>query len=141
MFVRGFAVQVAVMMMPALPALAQAALPAQAGAAIEAEIGAQMQAFRDGDAAAAFGHASPAIRSMFGSPEAFAAMVARGYPAIANPGTVRFLGLREVGGRLVERLSVVAPDGSSRLFDYEMVETDGGWRINGVTPVAQGPAV
>lgn len=105
-------------------------------AAISAVIGAQMEAFRAGDPAAAFDHASPMIQRMFGTPERFGTMVATGYPPIWKPGPVRFLGLREEGGRLQSRVEVTDGAGMRHYFDYEMVETAAGWKINGVRPVA-----
>lgn len=111
--------------------------PARADeAAIAAVIGAQMEAFRAGDPAAAFDHASPTIRSLFGTAENFGRMVATGYPTIWQPGPVRFLGLREEGGRLQSRVEVTDATGRRHYFDYEMVQTDSGWKINGVRPVA-----
>lgn len=113
------------------------ALPARADeAAIAAVIGAQMQAFRSGDPAAAFDHASPMIRRIFGSAENFGRMVATGYPPIWQPGAVRFLGLRDEGGRLQQRVEVADATGTRHYFDYEMVQTEDGWKINGVRPVA-----
>lgn len=111
--------------------------PARADeAAIAAVIGAQMEAFRAGDPAAAFDHASPMIRRMFGDAETFGRMVATGYPPIWQPGPVRFLGLREEGGRLQNRVEVTDAAGRRHYFDYEMVQTESGWKINGVRPVS-----
>lgn len=113
------------------------ALPARADeAAIAAVIGAQMQAFRSGDPAAAFDHASPMIRRIFGSAENFGRMVATGYPPIWQPGAVRYLDLREENGRLQQRVAVEDAEGRVHYYDYEMVETEAGWKINGVRPVA-----
>ncbi|WP_235829831.1 DUF4864 domain-containing protein [Frigidibacter oleivorans] len=121
------------------PVHAQEVEPA-AEAAIQAVIADQMQAFREGDAAAAFAFASPMIQGMFGGDASrFGRMVASGYPPIWQPGAVTFLGQRQVEGQPVQRLMVAGPDGALHLFDYEMVEVEGGWRINGVFPV-QGEA-
>lgn len=111
--------------------------PARADeAAIAAVIGAQMEAFRAGDPDAAFDHASPTIRGLFGTAENFGRMVATGYPPIWRPGPVRFLGLREEGGRLQSRVEVTDGAGRKHYFDYEMVQTESGWKINGVRPVS-----
>ncbi|WP_284163738.1 DUF4864 domain-containing protein [Frigidibacter sp. SD6-1] len=104
-------------------------------AEIEAVIGGQFEAFRAGDVEAAFGFASPFIRQVFGTAENFGRMVEGGYPAIWGADRVRYLGLREAGGRLLERVEVRGPDGAIRYYDYEMILIDGTWRINGVWPV------
>jgi hypothetical protein len=104
-------------------------------AEIEAVIAGQFEAFRAGDVEAAFGFASPFIRQFFGSPQNFGRMVEGGYPAIWGAERVRYLGLREADGRLLERVEVRGPDGAIRYYDYEMVQIDGTWRINGVWPV------
>jgi len=106
------------------------------GEAIERVIENQMEAFRAGDPVAAFEFASPTIRGLFGTPENFGRMVATGYPPIWQPGAVRFLGLTERGGRLQQRVEVTGPQGRTHLFDYEMIPTEAGWKINGVRPVA-----
>lgn len=104
-------------------------------AAIEKLIGDQFAAFADGDGAEAFSYASPMIQGMFQTPENFARMVQGGYPMIWDAEDVSFVGLRSEGGRLLMRLSVRGPDGGQFHFDYEMVQVDGLWRINGVWPV------
>jgi hypothetical protein len=104
-------------------------------AAIEGLIGNQFAAFAEGDGVEAFSYASPLIQGMFGTPENFARMVRGGYPMIWAAKDVTFIDLREDGGRLMMRLSVRGPDGGRFFFDYEMIEIDGQWRINGVWPV------
>lgn len=104
--------------------------------AIAEVIDRQMQAFRDGDPAGAFEFASPTIRGLFGTADNFGRMVANGYPPIWQPGAVRYLDLREENGRLQQRVEVLDAEGRAHYFDYEMVETGSGWRINGVRPVA-----
>lgn len=108
---------------------------AQDEAAIEKLIGDQFAAFAEGDGTEAFSYASPTIRQFFGSPENFARMVQGGYPMIWAADRVRYLGLRDEGGRLLERVEVRDGSGKLHYFDYEMVEVDGVWRINGVWPV------
>jgi len=107
--------------------------PADAG--IRAVIEAQMQAFRAGDTGAAFSHASPMIQRMFGGVDGFGRMVSGQYPMIWQPGEVRFLALRQERGVPVQRLMLKDAGGALHLFDYEMTESGGAWRINGVFPV------
>lgn len=99
---------------------------------IRATITAQMQAFAERDVAAAFSHASPMIRGIFGSPQNFGAMVQQGYPMVWNNEETRFLDLRERGGQLWQQVMIRASDGSFHMLDYAMVETENGWQINGV---------
>lgn len=115
-----------------MPASAQET-PAEGG--IRAVIEAQMQAFRSGDTGAAFAHASPMIQGMFGGVDGFGRMVSGQYPMIWQPGDVRFLGLRSEGGRPMQRIMLKDAAGALHLFDYEMTEIGGIWRINGVFPV------
>lgn len=118
--------------------LAGAGAQAQpAGSAeIEAVIKDQFADFQAGNLKGAFDDASPLIRSMFGSPENFGRMVQSGYPAIWAARDLRFLGLHDEGGRLLQRLMVRDAAGAAQLFDYEMKLIDGQWRINGVFPLA-----
>lgn len=115
-----------------MPAAAQEG-PAEES--IRAVIAAQMQAFRSGDTGAAFDHASPMIQGMFGGVDGFGRMVSGQYPMIWQPGELRFLGLRREGGRPMQRIMLKDLGGALHLFDYEMTEIGGVWRINGVFPV------
>lgn len=115
--------------------LVLAGAPAQAqDAEIERLIRRQFAAFAEGDVAEAYSYASPMIRQMFQTPENFGRMVQGGYPMIWAAENVRFLGLRQEAGRLLERVEVRG-GGALHYFDYEMVQVDGVWRINGVWPV------
>jgi len=99
---------------------------------ITSVIDAQIAAFLSDDAQAAFGFASPGIRQLFGTPERFATMVEQGYPMVWRPAEVRYLELREVAGNLWQRVMVTDADGSIHMLDYQMVETETGWKINAV---------
>ncbi len=99
----------------------------------------QFDAFRADDLPRAFSHASPMIQGYFRTPEIFGDMVARGYPQIRNPGEVTLQDLREEAGRLIQRVTVFDANGLPHLFDYEMIETENGWKINGVRYVAGPP--
>jgi hypothetical protein len=92
----------------------------------------QITAFQADDFAAAFTHASPGIKGMFGSAERFGAMVRQGYPMVHRPDEVRYLGLRTESGRQVQRVMIRDAQGRVHFLDYEMIETEGGWQINGV---------
>lgn len=108
-----------------VPAVAQEA-------PIRSTIQSQIDAFLRDDFTAAFGFASPTIKMMFGSAENFGRMVRQGYPMVYRPADVRMLDLREVEGRLWQRVMVTDQQGRSHMLDYQMIETPDGWQINGV---------
>lgn len=108
-------------------------LPASAqNAQIEATITAQIEAFKADDFVGAFSYASPTIKDMFKTPENFGAMVQKGYPMVWRPGAVRYLELREVAGNLWQRVMITDQSGALHFLDYQMIELDGGWKINAV---------
>lgn len=111
----------------ALGAVAQDAAPQ-----IRQTIQNQIDAFRADDFDTAFEYASPSIKGMFVTPDNFGLMVRRGYPMVWRPDTVRFAELREVGGRLWQRVFIVDAEGQSHALDYCMIETGAGWKICGV---------
>ncbi|MEL6234352.1 MAG: DUF4864 domain-containing protein [Pseudomonadota bacterium] len=100
--------------------------------AIEGVITRQIEAFLSNDVDRAFTFASPMIQQMFVTPQRFGQMVRQGYPMVWRPSEVTMGELRRERGRLVQ--SVILRDGAGALFiaDYEMIEIDGAWRINGV---------
>jgi hypothetical protein len=99
---------------------------------IKQVIGAQMDAFRAGDVEDAFSYASPGLQKFFGTPERFGAMVRNGYPEVWQPGAVRLGERREIAGRLWQKVLVEDSAGRLHLFDYQMIDHDGAWRINAV---------
>ncbi len=111
---------------------ASAALADEPDATIRGVISGQIEAFRADDVDTAFEFASPTIQGMFGTPGNFGRMVREGYPMVWRPADVRFSRLGERGGRPVQ--GVLLTDGAGRVhvLDYEMIEVDGVWRINGV---------
>ena len=116
-------------------------LHATAGNAGEAEIGAaqstidsQMKAFLADDGALAYSYAAPGIRQIFPTVESFMGMVTNGYQPVRRPQNYAFGKVEEMGGRIVQQVLIVGPDGK----DYEAVYTlelqpDGVWRITGVS--------
>jgi hypothetical protein len=109
-------------------------LPATAQEApIEGTIRSQIEAFLADDFGTAFGFASPNIQSMFGTPDNFGAMVKNGYPMVHRPSDVRMGELREIEGRLWQKVYVTDAQGRGHVLDYQMIETPDGWKINGVT--------
>jgi hypothetical protein len=100
--------------------------------AIEGTIQSQIDAFLADDFATAFTFASPSIKGMFGTPDRFGTMVRQGYPMVWRPGAVRYLDLREVGGRQVQRVMITDQAGAIHMLEYYMIEGPEGWQINGV---------
>lgn len=115
---------------PAAPPAAEAR--AEIAAAIEAVIAAQLQAFNDRDVPAAWTHASPFIQGVFGTSGNFGAMVEQGYPMVWTNRDARFLDLRPEAGTLRQRVLIGDEAGRLWMLDYDMVETEDGWKINGV---------
>jgi hypothetical protein len=100
--------------------------------AIRAVIEDQLAAFQRDDGPAAFAHASPAIRIMFGTPENFMRMVRQGYQPVYRPRRVEFLDILTVQGDLIQKVRVVGPDGIEAIALYQMQrQPKGGWKING----------
>lgn len=118
----------------AFPALADPT-PEQRTAIVKV-IQQQLDAFQKDDGARAFSYASPGIQTMFRNPDIFMEMVVSGYKAVHRPQSVTFLELVESGGRLIQRATVVGPDGDAFMALYPMVQMpDGVWRIDGCTLV------
>ncbi|SDE83412.1 DUF4864 domain-containing protein [Limimaricola pyoseonensis] len=111
----------------ALPAAAQ-----QEGDEIAGVIGDQLSNFTARDVTAAFDHASPGIKRLFGSPENFGRMVAQGYPMVWDNAEARYLDLRETGGVWWQTVLIRDARGVPHLLEYKMIETAQGWRIDGV---------
>ena len=106
-------------------------------APIQSTIQSQLDAFKAEDFARAFTYASPTIKGIFGSPENFGRMVQQGYPMVWQPGAVKMLGQRAEAGRIWQRVLVTDAAGRSFLLDYAMIETPGGWQIDGVQLIRQ----
>ena len=135
---RAIALSVFLALSLAVVANALALRPAQAqevlapNPEIEAVIGGQFDAFRADDVQEAWQYASPTIQSIFGSPERFGVMVRQGFPMVWNPGEVDFIDLQQLGGLIVQRVEVIDQNGTLHYLGYAMIETENGWRINGV---------
>ena len=99
---------------------------------IRSVIDGQIAAFRADDFGAAFEFASPSIQGIFGNPDRFGAMVRQGYPMVHRPADLRYLALRQEGGRMIQRVMIRDGEGRVHMLDYEMVDTPEGWQINGV---------
>lgn len=102
------------------------------GADIQTTISNQINAFQEDDFAGAFEFASPNIQRIFGSSDNFGQMVTKGYPMVWRPAEVMYLDLAEIGGDLWQKVLIKDQQGRSHVLGYRMLETDMGWKINGV---------
>ncbi len=109
------------------------------GSAVQADeaaardvIVAQLDAFQRDDFEEAFTYASPTVQQIFRTPQRFAAMVRGGYPMVWRPSSVRF-GLSEAReDKFYQQVVLGGSNGRLFLAEYEFIETDGVWQINGV---------
>jgi hypothetical protein len=99
---------------------------------IETTIQSQFDAFLDRDVGEAWQYASPNIQSLFGNAENFGRMVQQGYPMVWTPGQVEFIDLQTLAGIIVQRVEVIDQSGTAHYLGYQMIQTENGWRINGV---------
>ena len=99
---------------------------------VQSTIFAQIEAMKVDDFATAFTYASPMIQGMFGTPENFGMMVRQGYPMVWRPSAVQMLEQREIAGALWQKVLVTDGEGQSFVLDYQMIQTEAGWQINGV---------
>jgi hypothetical protein len=106
---------------------------------IQGVIASQLEAFKVDDFATAFTYASPTIKRLFGTAERFGAMVKQGYPMVWRPADVTYLAQEMRDGMTYQ--NVLIQDGSGGLFtfEYEMIQTENGWQINGVRPLQDPP--
>ena len=109
-------------------------------AALRAVISSQIEAFLAEDVDRAYSFASPFIQRKFGTPETFGTMVREGYPMVWRPSDVTFLDAEVIAGKLWQSVMVRGPAGKAWIVDYEMVELEDGWKINGVQ-VREAPEV
>ena len=99
---------------------------------VRSVISSQIDAFLQDDFVSAFDFASPMIQGMFGTPERFGDMVRNGYPMVWRPADVEFLSVDERGGASIQNVMIKDASGKLFLLEYEMIETENGWLINGV---------
>lgn len=99
---------------------------------IQGVINDQMDAFKADNFAEAFEFASPSIQNIFRTPDNFGRMVTQGFPMVWRPSEVTYLNLREDGGVYWQTVRIVDTKGMVHLLEYRMLNTDAGWKINGV---------
>ncbi|WP_299843233.1 DUF4864 domain-containing protein [uncultured Roseovarius sp.] len=108
-------------------------MPARADeAAIQSVISSQIEAFQADDFASAFTYASPTIHNVFKTPENFGSMVRQGYPMVWRPAEVDFLSIDTIDGELWQNVMIRDQQGGLHILEYQMIEQEGGWKINAV---------
>lgn len=100
--------------------------------AVRDVIAGQIDAFARDDFATAFDYASPLIQHMFRTPTRFGQMVQSGYPMVWRPSGVRFGLYESREGQIYQYVAFEDAAGRSYLTEYQMVELETGWKINGV---------
>ncbi|HWJ71780.1 MAG TPA: DUF4864 domain-containing protein [Kaistia sp.] len=116
----------------ALP-MAAAAEPSSADKdAFKSLVQGQLQAFRQDDAAAAYGNAAPGIQRMFPSPDLFMTMVRQAYPPVYRSSSVAFGEVADGPAGPMEKVYLTAADGTNwiALYTFEK-QPDGSWKISG----------
>ena len=124
-----------------LPANAQAdSLDADERRAVRSTIEAQLQALAVGDAARAFGFASPDIHRQFGDADTFFSMVRQGYPMVIRPASTAFFEPERRDGAVLQVVQLRDAGGRGWLATYQLLRLDSQpgrpWRINGVVVTA-----
>jgi len=132
-------------LLPAALAAWVLALPAAATSAdfgraqeksVRSVIEAQLAALAKNDAVKAFSYAAPNVRRAVGSPDAFLAMVQRGYPVVYRPASVAFLKAEGKGSQAIQRVLMVDGEGEAWLATYSLEQQkDRSWRITGCNVV------
>ncbi|MEL6582295.1 MAG: DUF4864 domain-containing protein [Pseudomonadota bacterium] len=102
------------------------------GSAIRDVIAAQLDAFQRDDFDEAFTYASPIIQHVFRNSAHFGAMVKQGYPMVYRPEGVRFGDSSERNDVHYQLVTFSDTNGRAYVAEYEMLELDGAWKINGV---------
>ena len=101
-------------------------------AALQGVITRQIEALGRGDGAAAEVFAAPGIRSQFPDPAKFLGMVKDHYAALIKPKSTTFAGVESSPHGPLQKVTVVASDGTvwDAIYSFEKVGED--WRITGV---------
>lgn len=116
---------------PIEPAVADPSVDPATRTAIQEVITKQLQAFAKDDAAGAEAFASKGIQQKFPEPAKFLAMVKTGYAALIRPKSTQFGETTASPHGPIQKMMVVAADGTVWTATYVMEAADGGWRIVG----------
>jgi len=99
----------------------------------------QLQALASEDAGKAFALADPALRTRFGSAEAFYATVREQYPMVLRPASVLFLKPESDGSIALQKVRLTDNDGFNWVVTYLLNrQSDHQWRISGTLVEREG---
>ena len=100
-------------------------------AALQEVITSQLKAFEKDDAKTAESFAAPAIKERFPEPSQFLDMVKQNYAALIHPRSTQFAEVTDSPHGPLQKVTIVAADGTvwSAIYSFEKVE--GQWRITG----------
>ncbi len=99
--------------------------------ALQNVISRQLEALGRNDGAAAEAFAAPGIRSQFPDPAKFYGMVKDHYGALIKPKSTTFNGVEDSPHGPLQKMTVVAADGTVWSAIYAFEKVDGEWRISG----------
>ena len=103
----------------------------QVKAALQQVISSQLKAFEKDDAKAAEEFAAPAIKERFPEPAQFLDMVKKDYGALIHPRSTQFVGVADSPHGPLQKVTIVAADGTVWSAIYSFEKVDGQWRITG----------
>lgn len=117
----------------ALVTLAVAAEPYDLAtrSAIQEVIKKQLDAFAHDDAKGAEAFATQGIREKFPEPARFFDMVKKNYAPLIRPKNIQFGNTEESPHGPLQKMIVVAPDGTVWSAIYSLQKVDGNWQISG----------
>jgi len=97
---------------------------------IEDAIRAQIRAYAAGDAEQAFARLAPSTQRFFGKPDKFLRSIAQEIPAVLDAKRFAFLGVEQVGKRIVQQVLITDSAGHEWLAEFQL-ERQGNrdWRI------------
>lgn len=99
----------------------------------------QLQALASEDATKAFALADPALRTRFGSAEAFYATVREQYPMVLRPASVLFLRPESDGSVALQKVRLTDTEGFDWVVTYLLNrQDDRQWRISGTLVEREG---
>lgn len=95
----------------------------------------QFAAFRENRDSEAYSYASPMLRQIFPTSDAFMSMVRNRYPMVHHPEHFEFSSAKDLAnGQVQQDVMIVGQDGKDYVATYTLQQqADGSWLINSVT--------
>lgn len=108
---------------------------------VRAVVQQQMQALAAEDAGTAFALADPGLRTQFGNPDEFLAMLRAQYPMVMQPTSVLFLKPHSDGSIALQKVRLTDADGSGWMATYVLHRQGERWLITGCVVMPDTPQV